>query len=183
MPQNNHPREVLYIGPPPVNRLGRRGLWTSLFGLATCGLLSPLGLLMSFLALKRQPRTAASFGLVLGLIGSLWVAFLGSLVVSGAVAASARHEAMLERQTRTALVQAEGVIEHYRSETGRLPEGIAGNKLVLTFADAWNSALRYDLDDSHYFIRSAGPDRKFDTKDDVVGATHLAGGKHVVEAN
>jgi hypothetical protein len=148
--------------------LGRTGLWTSVVGLATCGLLSPLGLAMSFLALRKAPRTAAATGLFLGLIGSVWVAFVGSLMLSGAVAASARQEARLAHQTRTAMVQAEGVIEHYRHQTSRLPEGIEGNKLVLTFTDAWNNSLRYDLDDSHYSIRSAGPDRKFDTEDDVV---------------
>jgi hypothetical protein len=168
MPQNQYSREVFYIGPPPVNRLGRRGLVTSLFGLATCGLLSPVGLVMSFMALSKKPRTAATAGLLLGLVGTLWVAFIGSVIAGGAAAASARHEALLRHRTGTALTQAEGVIEHYRAETGRLPEGIEGNKLVLTFTDAWNTSLRYDLDDAAYSIRSAGPDGKFDTEDDQV---------------
>jgi hypothetical protein len=168
MSRNLYPREVIYIGPPPVNHLGRTGLWTSVLGLATCGLLSPLGLAMSCLALRKAPRTAAATGLFLGLVGSVWVAFVGSLMLSGVVAASARQEARLEQQTRMAMVQAEGVIERYRADTRRLPEGIEGNKLVLTFTDAWNNALRYDLDDVRYSIRSAGPDREFDTEDDVV---------------
>jgi hypothetical protein len=169
MPPAPYPREVIYIGPPPVNRLGRTGLWTSLAGLATCGLLSPLGLLMSMMALRKGPRVAATAGLLLGLIGSLWVAFVSSVVITGAVAAQARHERYAHYQTRTALAQAEDVVEGYRAQTGRLPEGIAGNKLVLAFTDGWNSSLRYDLDDAHYAIRSAGPDREFDTGDDVVG--------------
>jgi hypothetical protein len=168
MPQNNYSGEILYIGPPPVNRLGRKGFWTSVFGLATCGLLSPLGLVMSFLALGKKPRGAAAAGVILGLIGSLWIGMLGASAISAAMHAAARAEHQRARATQNVLVQAQGVIERHRSETGRLPEGIEGNKLVLSFTDVWNNAVRYDGDDNGYAIRSAGPDGKFDTPDDLV---------------
>ncbi len=160
--------EVLYIGPPPVNRLGKTGLWTSVLGLFTCGFLSPLGLVMSFLALSKRPRGAATAGLLLGLLGSAWIGFVGALVVGGAMSAKALETARLEKQTQAALVQAEGEIENYRQDTGRLPEGIEGNKLVLQFTDAWQTSLRYDLDDTTFAIRSAGPDQEFDSADDLV---------------
>jgi hypothetical protein len=136
--------------------------------LATCGLLSPLGLVMSFLALGKKPRGAAVTGVVLGLIGSAWIGILGAGAISAGMHAAAREEHQRARATQNVLTQAEGVVEHYRSETGRLPEGIEGNKLVLSFTDVWNNPVRYDLDDNTYAIRSAGPDGKFDTGDDLV---------------
>ncbi len=164
----NPDQEVLYIGPPPVNRLGKTGFWTSLLGLFTCGFLSPLGLFLSLVALRKRPRGAATAGLLLGLLGSAWVGLLAAVMLGGAISAKALEAAKFEMQTRAACVQATEVIEQYRQTTGRLPEGIEGNKLVLQFSDAWGNALRYDLDDSDYTIRSSGPDREFDTADDLI---------------
>ena len=172
-----YPGEVLYIGPPPVNRLGRNGLWTSLFGLFTCGLLSPVGLFMSLAALSRKPRGAATAGVLLGLLGSLWLGLLGSLAVGAAMSAAALEQAKLEHRTEAAMTAAEKVVRQYEEETGRVPEGIEGNKLVLQFNDAWNNSLRYDLEtDGRFLIRSAGPDAEFDTKDDLTHAAHAAAG-------
>jgi hypothetical protein len=125
---------------------------------------------MSFLALGKKPRGAAAAGVFLGLIGSLWIGFLTAGAISATMHAAAREEHQRARATQHVLVQAQGVIERYRSETGRLPEGIEGNKLVLSFTDVWNNAVRYDGDEDAYAIRSAGPDRKFDTPDDLVHA-------------
>ncbi len=169
MPHTPYPREVIYIGPPLPNRLGKAGFWTSLLGLFTCGLLSPIGLLMSFLALSRKPRGAAISGLVIGLIGTLWIGFVVTLVGAQAMNAAAVEETARKELTRAAMTEAEAVIEQHRADVGRLPEGIAGNKMVLQYVDAWKGALRYDLyDDGDYVIRSAGPDQKFDNGDDLV---------------
>ncbi|MBW3599526.1 MAG: hypothetical protein KY475_19915 [Planctomycetes bacterium] len=169
MARNLFPGEVLYIGPPPVNRLGKTGLWTSVLGLVTCGLLSPVGLFLSFAALGKKPRGAAMAGLLIGLLGSLWIAFLGSLAVGGAMSAAALEQARLAKRTEISMVQAEGEVMSYKADVGRLPEGIEGNKLVLQYTDAWQNPLRYDLeDDGRFAIRSAGPDTEFDTKDDLL---------------
>jgi hypothetical protein len=176
MARNMYPGEVLYIGPPPVNRLGRTGLWTSLFGLFTCGLLSPVGLFMSLAALSRKPRGAATAGVLVGLLGSLWLGLIGSLVVGAAMSAAALEQAKLENRTKAAMTAAEKAIEQYEGEAGRLPEGIEGNKLVLPFTDAWENPLRYDLeDDGRFLIRSAGPDADFDTEDDLTHAGRPSG--------
>lgn len=162
------PQEVLYIGPPPENRLGKTGFWTSLFGLAACGVLSPFGLAMSLLALSKKPRGYAAAGVLLGLVGSAWIALVGSLIVGGAMNAAAIEEAQRVKRTEAAMIRAEGVVKHYEHERGVLPEGIEGNKLVLQFTDAWQNPLRYDLeDDRSFMIRSAGPDGVFDSPDDL----------------
>lgn len=56
------------------NSLGTAGFICSLLGLIiSCGILSPVGLVMSLIALKKQPRGLATAGVVLGIIGSLWL--------------------------------------------------------------------------------------------------------------
>jgi hypothetical protein len=168
MRYNQPTQEVLYIGPPLPNRLGRAGLWTALLGFFTCGVLSPIGLVMSLWALRKAPRGAAVAGVLFGLAGTAFVAVAASAVIGAGMANAARQEAYARRVTHEAMTQAEGVIESYRNDTARLPEGIEGNKLVLQFQDAWKTELRFDLENDAYAIRSAGPDRQFDTPDDLV---------------
>jgi hypothetical protein len=50
----------------------------ALIGFLTCGVLSPLGLALSWAGLSKEPRGLAVAGTVLGGLGSLWV--LGVLV-------------------------------------------------------------------------------------------------------
>lgn len=72
-----------YAPPPPSNGLGTAGFIVSLVGLFTGGILSPLGLLLSFIALFRRPRGMATAGFIIGMIGSIflaaWLAFFGFL--------------------------------------------------------------------------------------------------------
>ncbi len=55
---------------PANNSLGVAGLLVSIAGFFTCGLLSPIGLLLSLAGLLKAPRGAAIAGSVLGLFGS-----------------------------------------------------------------------------------------------------------------
>lgn len=55
------------------NTLGLTGFILSIVGFMSCGLLSPIGLLLSFIGLFKQPRAFAIAGFVIGLIGSLWL--------------------------------------------------------------------------------------------------------------
>src|ERR1043165_9168202 len=54
-----------------TNGLGIAGFVVSLVGIFTLGLLCPIGLLLSFIALFRAPRGFAIAGLIIGLLGSL----------------------------------------------------------------------------------------------------------------
>lgn len=56
-----------------TNGLGTAGFIVSLVGFLSCGFLSPIGLVLSLIALGRQPRGLAIAGFVLGLIGSIWL--------------------------------------------------------------------------------------------------------------
>lgn len=49
------------------------GFVLSLVGIISCGFLSPIGLILSWISLSRKSSGLATAGLVLGILGSLWV--------------------------------------------------------------------------------------------------------------
>ena len=147
-----------------VNGLGIFGLVLSILGVFTFGMLSPLGMAVSLLALRRAPRGAALTGAVLGFLGTAVVA---TAVIGGAVFVDA---AAKSNQTEVALQRAAVAVEQYQREHEALPGGIDGNKLLIAaeLEDAWGESLRYEIEGKNaYTIRSAGPDGKFDTVDDL----------------
>ena len=66
--------------PASINGLGTAGFIVSLLALFTCGIASPIGVLLSLPALFKPPRAFAIAGTVLGLIGT---AFLLWAIVPG----------------------------------------------------------------------------------------------------
>lgn len=68
---------------PSNNSLGVAGLIVSIAGFFTCGMLSPIGLLLSLVGLLKAPRGAAIAGSILGFFGSgLFVLMTLSMLVS-----------------------------------------------------------------------------------------------------
>ncbi len=59
--------------PPASNSLGVAGFVVSLVGILSCGLLAPIGMVMSYVAMRRQSDGLAIAGFVIGLVGSLWL--------------------------------------------------------------------------------------------------------------
>ncbi|TWT32105.1 DUF4190 domain-containing protein [Blastopirellula retiformator] len=156
---------------PPVNALGIWGFFVSLFGLVfTLGAISPIGLILSLFAMFHPRRGFAVAGMLIGIVGT---ALIAAIVGAAAIAADTYHHYAHEvpqiEQTLAKLDDAIIVIETDRHEKGELPEGVDGNKLVLPITDAWQQSLRYEPADSgeDYAVRSAGPDQKFDTADDL----------------
>ncbi len=166
-------RETIYIGPPPPrpsNSLGLAGFLVSLVGgPLTCGMLSPLGFILSLIALRKAPRGFAIPGVIIGAIGTL---FVGGAMLSTAQNAH-RHEVRKKTAiTRAQLEEAKDIIVEHQIETGEVPKGIEGNKLVLHLEDGWETPVRYDLitEGEHkdtYILRSAGPDGEWETRDDI----------------
>lgn len=162
--------EVVYLGePPPSNAVGIVGFITSMLGLVTCGLLSPIGFLISLCGLFKNPKGFASAGTILGLLGTLWLAIAGYAIVMGLVMAKSAVETGVQTlATAAALERGRAEVESYRQENGQLPDGIEGNKLVLDIKDGWERPIRYAPDeDDKYVMRSAGPDGEFHTDDDM----------------
>lgn len=90
---NPPPSQVVYVQatPAPTNGLGVAGFVISLIGLLTCGCISPLGAIFSFVGCFGQPKGLAIAGLIIGCVGSLGFALFGfAFLAQLAAAASAK---------------------------------------------------------------------------------------------
>ena len=156
----------------PRNTLGIVGFVFSLLGVLTCGVLAPVGLLLSLFGLFRRPRGFATAGTIISLLGTLWLGALGAAVV-GTVT---RLEPALERLTGefqeaaatiAAVAQASQDVLQHRDQQGDWPDEKVGQELVGKYQDAYGTALRYTRVGELALIISAGADREFATADDV----------------
>jgi hypothetical protein len=160
---------TVYVQAQPSNGLGIAGFITSLVGLITCGLLCPIGLLLSLIAIFKRPRGFAIAGLIIGLVGTaipiviflIWgIGILAAIGFASAVGASL--------QTYQSISNAESRIHSVYVERSTLPADADGTNLIDDLPDQWGHAMRYhQLGASRYEIRSAGSDGIFNTSDDI----------------
>jgi hypothetical protein len=140
---------------PGSNPLGIVG-----FILAFC--ISPLGLLLSLIALAWRPRGFAVAGVIIGLIGSvIWGVF-------GTSAWIARHGFFLA----TEYVEVRSAVERYSAaHNGELPADLATAGVVGDAAkDPWGKEYRFEVaaDGKSWTLTSASYDGRFGTADDAV---------------
>ena len=162
--------------PPPSNGLGVAGIMNKNLGfLGTCGLLSPIGLILSLIALRKQPRGLAIAGVIIGAVGSLW--FLVALLIFGfmvmgllAIAGAGVAMTLPNIQTAGNMLEMRSEINEYHSTLGKLPESVDAITTIKPDLklDAWNHPIRYEITGSTtYELRSAGPDGAWNTADDI----------------
>ena len=132
-------------------------------------ILSLLAITFGAIGIFRSPRRYAVLGIVLGLVP------IGGMLGLHHYISNQIHARDVERQakynkdfTLSQIKKVQAKIESKYLETGEFPDGIAGNRLTIKFNDAWEKELRYEVIESGYAIRSAGPDSKFETDDDCV---------------
>ena len=161
----------------PANRsngFGLAGFITALVGIVSCGLLSPIGVILSAIGLRKEPRGFAIAGLVIGLLGSIWLVLGGlalGVMCAGLAAAGIKvGDLMPYGQTIDQMETAQRAVASYVSaHNGELPADMAtflGDQ-GLNLADAWKNAIRVERTDGGFRVWSAGPDGQFDSKDDV----------------
>ncbi len=183
--RHSAPRQApIYIGfdvpaPQPrrkFNWWGFHGMWLSFVTLLSAGFLSPIPLLISLVGLRRRGKKMATIGALTSLGGVA----LATAIVFGSIAARnhdvqrrtlAKNERLVQKQvdeTQSLLSLAASEIAEYRdSNGGEFPNDVDANMLVIKHVDPWGESLRFDAEKDHAVIRSAGPDRNFDTPDDV----------------
>jgi len=181
-PYHTRHGETLYIGPAhpkPTNGLGIAGFVISLLTLfLTAGILSPIGLFISLLAMFKRPRGLAFAGVLIGLLPTL---FWGAIAF-GVVSSVKNHHEVAQVNRETAMTNAQinetlAKIELFRSDNDRLPGDISGNRIAIEQVDAWKEPLRYEVHEDHFLVRSAGPDGDFETGDDIVRKVQVGQGE------
>lgn len=165
-----------YVSARESNTLGLVGFICALVGLLTGGLLSPIGLIISLVAMGKQPRGLAVAGLILGLVGTcggvILVIFFGAMLL-GLIAIAALAFALSETEKieiTSDMVKIAAAVQQYREQNQYLPAGL--ELLALpesTLQDPWGEKYRYVQHDpkENFDILCAGEDKTFDTKDDV----------------
>ncbi len=177
-PYHLRDQDVLYIGPhqqPSCRRCqsngwGVAGFITSMVTLFfTLGLLSPIGLIISFVGLFKRPRGLAFVGFLLGLAGTLFWTGIGYAIFAGENnRVENYHEKQQSAVTLSHIDQTLREIRAFHADTGKIPDGIEGNKIAVQKKDAWDNCLRYDIFAAHVSVSSAGSDGEFGTADDIV---------------
>lgn len=131
MTPNTGPGQTIIIE-SRSNGLGTAGFVVSLLGFLTCGLICPLGMLLSFFGVFSRPRGLAIAGFVLGVIGSfwLWLAGLGIVLGTlglGAAGASAARDAAEKAKQQSVSEQpaAEQQEQQLRDDLPAVPEAAA----------------------------------------------------------
>ncbi len=163
---------------PGENNLGLWGFIVALLGWLTCGLLAPVGLIMSLVALKREPRGFAIAGVVLGALGSCGIIiglvfFVGALAMVLAGLGFAGLAVALggpDFEAQHDMAQIDAALYEAQQSGGTVPDGL--DTLTLdsaTLVDPWGNPYVYTLnDDGTWGLSSKGEDGQAGTADDVV---------------
>ena len=167
-PQQPAPATTVVVAHPPSNNLGLAGFITSLLGLLSCGVLAPIGLLLSLIGLTKQPRGFAIAGTIIGLIGSIFLAVAGVGIVMAMMGLGAAAKAVTEyAAAHTSARQAYLQIEQAKQASKTLDTN-AANVIASAHKDPWGTPLKAEVSSAGVItIITAGRDKKFDTADDV----------------
>jgi len=168
------------VTPQEANGLAIAGFVIALVGLLTGGILSPIGLIISLVALGRPGgRGFATAGIVIGLLGSCGLIAVAMVVILGlgvGVIAMfmgvgfvlAQNPEHIEFTVESVIIAA--AIEAQRDRTGELPADLGTLSLDRdTLTDPWGNPYRYVLTDEapNFDIVSSGADGVPDTDDDL----------------
>lgn len=165
-----------YVPAQQTNTLGIAGFICSLVGIFTGGLLSPVGLIISLVAMGKQPRGFAIAGLILGILGTcggLIVLVLFGTAILAAIGIAVLAIALSETEKveiTSDMIKIAAAVEGYKEQNDYLPAGLELLSLdESTRRDPWGQQYRYvQLDPKEQFdLVSAGEDKAFDTDDDV----------------
>jgi hypothetical protein len=158
------------------NRAGVIGMVLSIIGFCLCGLwlLTIPGLIISLIGLRKEPRTAAIAGSVVGAIGVLEFLVMGPLVLAILLPAIGRaREHSQEIVTISQIQVIEEACAVYKDAHQQYPTSldvlVQGKYFDDEIAnDHWGNQIRLEFNgDTPPVITSAGPDGIFDTEDDL----------------
>lgn len=154
--------------PRQDNPLGLTGFIISLVGLVLCGIPSIIGIIVSGLGLKKEPKGFAIAGLLIGVFGLIELGLVGFLAYSTYQLAGQAGGAIRKAATQGQLSSDAFVIGEQWEETGTLPTQAEGDELVSGSRDIYANSIRYETDGITFSLRSAGPDGVFDNEDDII---------------
>ncbi len=162
--------EMTYTEPErQSNGLGIASFVVSLVALVTCLLpLSPIGVILSCIAMFKRPRGFAIAGLILGLLGTLIVIVFVVIILAIGLSMAAAFVMVASMLGSNALTVYGSIDDHYEN-TGTLPASLDDLGLPsATLLDNHGVPFRYiqTEDGGAFWLISDGPDGLPDTSDD-----------------
>ena len=167
-----------------TNGLAIAGFVCSLLGIfGSCGLLSPIGLILSLVAIGREPRGFAIAGVVIGALGTCFMIpvvivaialpmLLLSVLIGLGLGGTLTGIFGPEFSAKVEMAQIAGEIQTYQDDHTMLP--ITLDDLAIADVDLktdqWGHPYGYELgaDGQSYRLFSVGPDGAAGTADDIV---------------
>ena len=168
---SQQPYVVYQPVPARSNGLGIAGFIVSLVGLFSCGALSPIGLVLSSIAIFKRPRGFAFAGLILGVVGIIsGIIALVCGLVGGAAALLGFGAIMPVITAETDMARIAHVALPNKAPDGTIPTdpatlpGLKNRQLT----DPWGHAYRIVTTGPNSIeVISSGPDGIPDTSDDL----------------
>lgn len=160
---------------PGYESPGRGGNTLGVVGFALAFCVSPLGLLLSVIALRKQPRGFAIAGSVIGLVGTaVWAILAITAVVS------APFLAKIPELSQDYVAIDRAVEDHKSKNNAALPAdlaaaGVTGDTATDPFGQPY--MLKPSADGASWSLALSGPDNTFGTSDDQSLAGGLDQGK------
>lgn len=170
-PNPSHPTHA-YVHNPPTNGLGIAGFVTSLVGLLSCGFISPIGLILSLVALTKPPRGFAIAGAVIGVIGSAFLALMGFGIVMALMGVGVAAKAVADygaafSSARSAYVEITGQGSTGSAGGTTQPTSATAGRIAAKYTDPWGTTFQATVSGDSVTVISAGRDKQFGTKDDL----------------
>ena len=161
------------------NKCGVVGMILSIIGVSLCGLwlFTVPGLIISLIGLRKEPKTAAITGSVLGGIGILEFLLLGPLMLGiflPALSSARFHAQKIKTDSQIRFIHSASDL--YKNDHGQYPESL--DKLTdgsyvdpASTIDAWDRKLKFEGGgNTQPEITSAGSDGEFGTEDDLTSS-------------
>ena len=161
---------------PSSNKCGVVGLILSITGVLLCGLwlLTIPGFIISIIGLRKEPKTAAITGVVLGGVGIIEFFLIGLLMPALMLPVLGRARQIAQVTITTSNIHHVQIAsENYKVDNGSYPqsldeltEGIYIDSDSIN--DAWDHQLNFEGGGkTRPIITSAGQDGEFGTADDI----------------
>jgi hypothetical protein len=158
-------------GQSQTNGLGTAGFVISLISfLCLGGLISPISLIMCGVAMRKEPKGLAIAGLILSIVGSLWliiaVVFIGLGAIMAALGLGVIAVQMEEAQDEMGeIAQAIRAVE---TAQGAPPTSLGALSLGADLLeDPWGEPYNYEVSGGQWRLYSSGLDGTAGTSDDI----------------
>lgn len=154
--------------PEPSNGMGVAGFIISLVSLVICGIPAIVGLIVSLLALRKEPRGFAVAGAIISFVALIEMVFVGMMMYSTFKLVDEFSGEIQNEISRQVMSRKAGDVADKWEEDGAVPSYTEGQEMLDGSTDVFDNQILYETDGESFSIRSIGEDGQPMTEDDIV---------------